>query len=91
MVFASRDGALAFQEPIPGCDAQSVHDLVHSVAGKNLPDLALTSYGEVLAESTPDRRVCRVQATSAQLPGAVWATFTVERHGEDQIFVQVRP
>jgi hypothetical protein len=91
LLFASQGGGLSFVAGIDACDSTSVQGLVQSIVTKNGAEIGLSSFGEVAAETTSDRRVCRVQATSPSLPdGTVWLTFTVERHGTDQIFVEVR-
>ncbi|MFT5354832.1 MAG: hypothetical protein ACI9KE_002045 [Polyangiales bacterium] len=75
---------------ISACDSPPIQALARQVATQNIPSAVLSSFGAVEAESTSDRRVCRVQVQIEALP-ASWAVFTVEPHGEGQVFLQFRP
>jgi hypothetical protein len=83
MVYVTADAA-----SLPSCDSPSVTNLASSLVAQNIPGATLDSYGEVAAESTSQRRVCRARLAASD--GEVWRVFTVEPHSAGQIFITFR-
>lgn len=74
---------------LPACDAPEVTSLLRTIAGRSAPgvDVHFGSYGEVAAETTSDRRMCRCEIDMGE--ASTWIRYSVEPHEGGQIFVRV--
>lgn len=69
------------------CADKALQDSAQTVARTTSPGVTLGSFGEVTGESTDERLVCRTLA-SGDDGSTAWLSFSVEKHGDDQVFIK---
>ncbi len=74
---------------LPECGSEPVTGLLRQIFAQTVPGVSvrMESHGEVEAESSSARRVCRMKATTPL--GEEWIRYSIEPHEGGQIFVRV--
>lgn len=76
---------------LPGCDDPKVAELATHILRERIPAGSLSQHGEVEADSSKARRVCRAELRIHESIPPTWVKFAVEPHGDGSFFLQFMP